>query len=57
MKNFVLFAFSLTALSVSVQKKNKTAERFSKTMTSANLKMHGKKQEQKACVKQLTEMK
>ncbi len=25
MKNFVLFAFSLTALPVSVQKKNKTA--------------------------------
>ena len=40
MKNFVLCAFSLLALSVTAQKKNKTAEKFAQTITAADLKTH-----------------
>ena len=40
MKNLVLFACSLLSLSVSAQKKNKTAEKFAQTITAADLKTH-----------------
>lgn len=40
MKHLVVFAFGLITLSVSAQKKNKTAETFSKTITAADLKTH-----------------
>ena len=38
MKHLVVFAFGLITLYVSAQKKNKTAETFSKTITAADLK-------------------
>lgn len=40
MRNYLLLAFSLLMLSVSAQKKNKTAEKFAQTITAADLKTH-----------------
>ena len=40
MRTFLLAALSLLAFSVSAQKKNKTAEQFSKTITANDLKTH-----------------
>lgn len=40
MKNYLLLACSFLTLSVSAQKKNKTAEKFAQTITAADLKTH-----------------
>ncbi|MEQ1797691.1 MAG: M28 family peptidase [Lacibacter sp.] len=40
MRNYLLLAFGLLTLSVSAQKKNKIAEKFSQTITAADLKTH-----------------
>ena len=38
--NYLLLAFGLLTLSATAQKKNKTAEKFSQTITAADLKTH-----------------
>lgn len=40
MRNFLLIVCSLLTLSVTAQKKNKTAEKFAQTITAADLKTH-----------------